>query len=104
MTTVKLWKENYKEMIKPIFTEKSLRLAKEGKYAFWVADDANKPGIKSEIARTFGVRVVSVKTIKVGNEVGRNAKGNKYAKIGGKKAVVTLKDGDKIDIFEESKK
>ncbi len=91
-------------MITPVFTEKSLRLAKEGKYTFWIPVSADKMGIKSEIARTFGVKVVSIKTIKIGNEVGRNAKGNKFAKIGGKKAVVTLKDGDKIDIFEETKK
>ncbi len=91
-------------MLKPVFTEKSLRLAKEGKYTFWVNGDADKMGIKSEIARTFGVKVVSIKTIKVGNETGKNAKGNKFSKIGGKKAIVNLKDGDKIGIFEESKK
>ncbi len=91
-------------MITPVFTEKSLRLAKEGKYTFWVSADSDKPNIKSEIARTFGVKIISIKTINVSNESGRNAKGNKFAKIGGKKAIVTLKDGDKIDIFEESKK
>jgi len=91
-------------MLKPVFTEKSLKFAKEGKYTFWVDGSADKAGIKSEIARTFGVKVIRIRTIKVGNEVGRNAKGNKFVKIGGKKAVVTLKDGDKIDIFEETKK
>ncbi len=91
-------------MITPVFTEKSLKQAREGKYTFWVSRNADKAGIKSEIARTFGVKVVSIKTTKIGSETGRNARGNKYAKVGSKKAVVILKDGDKIDIFEESKK
>jgi large subunit ribosomal protein L23 len=91
-------------MITPVFTEKSLKLAKEGKYTFSVSRNAKKPAIKSEIGRTFGVKVVGIKSTAVSGETGRNARGNKYAKLGGKKVIAILKDGDKIDVFEESKK
>lgn len=91
-------------MLKPIFTEKSLRLAKLGAYTFGVGRGLNKKQIAAEIAKLFGVHVTSVRTIKVTGERGRNAKGIKFNKISGKKAIVTLKDKEKIDLFEESKK
>lgn len=61
-------------------------------------------GLKAEIAKLFGVHVVSVKTISTSGEVGRNAKGVKFSTIRNKKAMVTLRDKEKIDLFEESKK
>lgn len=91
-------------MITPIFTEKSLKLAKEGKYSFWVGRTADKAGLKAEIAKLFGVHVVGIRTISSAPETGRNARGVKFATIRNKKAIVTLKDKEKIDLFEESKK
>lgn len=91
-------------MIKPIFTEKSLKLAKEGRYSFRVGRVENKSTIKAEIAKLFGVHVVSIRTINVKGETGRNMRGTKYSTVTQKKAIVTLKDKEKIDIFEESKK
>jgi len=91
-------------MITPIFTEKSLGLAKQGKYSFWVGRKSNKMALKSEIAKLFGVHVVSVKTISTSGEKGRNARGVKFSTIRNKKAIVTLKDKEKIDLFEQSKK
>ncbi len=90
-------------MIIPIFTEKSLKLAKDGKYSFWVDRVTDKGAIKAEIAHVFGVHIVTIKTVNVKAETGRNARGVKYAKGAGKKAIVTLADKEKIDIFEESK-
>jgi len=91
-------------MIKPVFTEKSLKMAKVGKYSFWVGIGMDKMGIKSEVAKTFGVHVTSVKTITGKSEARRNTKGQKFLTKGTKKAIVTLKEGEKLDIFEESKK
>jgi large subunit ribosomal protein L23 len=91
-------------MIKPIFTEKSLSEAKNGKYSFWVGMNDTKTTIKSEVARIFGVRVISINTVLGKSEARRNVKGRKYSTKASKKAVVTVKSGEKIDIFEESKK
>lgn len=91
-------------MFKPVFTEKSLREAKQGNYTFRVPLDVDKRQIAAKIAQLFGVKVVKVRTIKVGSEKGRNAKGKNFSIKAIKKAIVTLKAGDKIDIFEEGKK
>jgi large subunit ribosomal protein L23 len=91
-------------MIKPVFTEKSLKAAKFGNYTFRVEPRMDKKRIAAEIAKIFGVKVVRVRTIKTGGEKGRNARGKNFSVNAGKKAIVTLKEGDKIDIFEEGKK
>ena len=91
-------------MIKPVFTEKSTKMAKMGKYSFWVEPGSDKMSLKAEISRLFGVHVTSIRTIKKAGEKGRTARGKKFNKLSSKKAIVTLKDGEKIDVFEESKK
>jgi large subunit ribosomal protein L23 len=91
-------------MITPIYTEKSLKQAKEGQYTFLVGRNAVKTSLKSEISKLFGVHVIDIKTIKVSGEQKRNAKGNKISVLANKKAIVTLKEGEKLDIFEEGKK
>jgi large subunit ribosomal protein L23 len=88
-------------IIRPLITEKSLRLAREGKYSFEVAREANKLEIKSAVEKLFRVRVEKVHTI--------NMKGKPRTMFWGKrttgktkewkKAIVTVKEG-KIDIFE----
>jgi large subunit ribosomal protein L23 len=91
-------------MLKPVFTEKSTKMAKIGKYSFWVEVDSDKMSLKSEIAKLFGVHVTSIRTVRKGGEKGKNARGKKFNKLASKKAIITLKDGEKIDVFEESKK
>lgn len=90
-------------MLKPVFTEKSLKKAKEGKYTFWTDANATKLGLKSELAQLFKVHVKSVNIVKSGPETGRTIRGRKFSSLASKKAVFTLKDGEKLDIFEESK-
>ena len=75
--------------LKPVLTEKATNMAKVGKYTFWVDLLADKGKIKSEVAKAFKVKVISAKTVRV---------------KGQKKAIVTLKEGQKIDVFEEKKK
>lgn len=91
-------------MLKPIFTEKSLREAKNGNYTFQVSVGMDKKRIAAKITQLFGVKVIDVRTMKVGPEKGRNARGRNFSIQAVKKAVITLKSGDKIDVFEESKK
>ncbi len=91
-------------MITPVFSEKSLKLAKEGKYTFWVNNDSAKDEIKAEISRLFDVHVTAIRTMVTSGESKRNVKGKKIKILGNKKAIVTLKEKEKIDLFEEAKK
>lgn len=91
-------------MLKPIFTEKSLREAKNGNYTFKVGANLDKKQIAASVARIFKVTVTKVRTTKIGPEKGRNARGRNFSFRKTKKAIVTLKSGDKISVFEESKK
>jgi len=91
-------------MIKPVFTEKSLRLAHLGKYTFWIGRMDTKLSIKNEVNKIFGVHVNEIKTITTHGEAKRNNKGMQVAVMPTKKAIVTLKNGEKLEIFEEPKK
>ncbi len=91
-------------MLKPIFTEKSLADAKNGKYTFKIDSFMTKKQVAAKIAQIFDVTVTEVRTAKIGPEKGRNARGRKFNKLAVKKGIVVLKSGDKIDVFEEGKK
>jgi len=84
---------------RPLVTEKNTALQVQGKYAFEVAREANKNQVKEAVEKSFKVSVTAVNMISVrGRErrVGRRmVTGSSW-----KKAVVTLKTGDKIQIFE----
>ena len=84
---------------RPLVTEKNTVLQAQGKYAFEVAQEANKNQVKQAVEKSFKVTVTGVNMISVrGRErrVGRRVvTGSSW-----KKAVVTLKAGDKIQIFE----
>lgn len=90
-------------LIEPIITEKSSILAKEGKYVFRVDKNMSKTDIKNLVQKLFGVTVVAVRTIKVHGEVKRGFSGRKKIIKPGKKAIVSLKDKEKIDLFEAKK-
>jgi large subunit ribosomal protein L23 len=87
-------------IVRPVLSEKSTdQLDKENAYTFVVAKDANKIEIANAIEKQFGVKVKSVRTMRyagkerrVGKFIGRRASW--------KKAVVTLNEGDTIEIFE----
>ncbi len=87
-----------KVLIRPMVSEKSMMLMEENKYSFLVDKDANKIEIKHAVEDLFNVKVLNVTT--------RINKG-KYKRMGrylGKRsdtkhAVVTLAEGDKIEIF-----
>ena len=90
----------YRTIVRPIVTEKtSVAYQDRGEYTFEVAVDATKPAIRQAIEKLFGVKVTGVwtsqqrgKTRRVGKTAGRRADW--------KKAIVKLREGDTIDIFE----
>ena len=83
-----------------MITEKSTRQKEEGRqYVFEVDRDANKIEIQTAIERLFKVKVLQVRTSNVLGKMKRL--GRRYGKRADwKKAVVTLKEGDRIDFFE----
>ncbi len=84
---------------KPLITEKSTALQSLGKYAFQVADGANKTQIKMAVEKAFKVTVTGVNVITVKGKT-RHAGRRTMTTSPWKKAVVTLKAGDKIELFE----
>ena len=84
-------------IIAPVITEKSAAAAEKNVYTFKVARDANKIQIKKAIEEAFGVKVKKVNTLNTKSKsrrVGRyTGKTQSY-----KKAFVTLKDGDSIEL------
>jgi len=88
---------------RPLVTEKITNLNEKGVYGFVVACKANKVAIKKEIEDCYGVRVLSVNTMRyAGKQKTRYTKSKvqKGKRAAYKKAVVTLKSGDIIDFYE----
>ena len=86
---------------RPIITEKSMKLSTSGLYSFEVAKNVNKLQVASEVASRFKVDVLSVKIVNVKGEVKSQRRVRKtYQMPGMKKALVQLKKGQKIALFE----
>ena len=84
---------------KPIISEKSYDLTEQRKYTFEVDKRATKPQIRAAIEEIFNVDVTSVNTM---NRLGKLKKQGWTSgrRPSWKKAIVTLREGDKIEIFE----
>ena len=91
--------EPYDVLKKPLITEKSTSLLQENKYTFEVDTRANKTEIKQAVQSIFKVKVEKVNTMRVKGKTKRvrNIPGKTPDR---KKAIVTLRKGDKIEIFE----
>ena len=89
----------YEVLRRPKITEKGTTLQAQGKYAFEVADEANKPQIKQAVEQAFKVKVTAVNVMKV---QGKRRRAGRRIVVGPswKKAIVTLQPGDKIELFE----
>lgn len=88
----------------PILTEKSLGEAKKGKYIFLVDSDMNKTDVKCVIDTVFKVHTKQVRIIKSQAGTKKNLRGKIQRFTAKKKAIVVLKAGEKIDLFEEKGK
>ncbi len=87
-------------LIKPIVTEKTTGLMEENKYTFKVDKKANKLEIKHAVEAIFKVDVVEVKTMNVVGKMKRMGR-TMGMTPGWKKAIVTVKSGQRLPIFEE---
>jgi len=85
-------------ILRPVVSEKSYNLLDENKYTFIVAPDANKTEIKIAIEEIFDVKVLSVNTANRQGKTRRTRYGT-GKKADTKRAIVTLAEGDRIDIF-----
>lgn len=84
---------------RPIITEKSTALQERGKYTFEVSGDANKNQVKQAVEQAFKVDVMKVNMIVV-HPKWRGPGRRRGLTSASKKAVVTLKPGQKIEFFE----
>ncbi|MBI2934527.1 MAG: 50S ribosomal protein L23 [Chloroflexi bacterium] len=84
---------------RPLVTEKNTALQEHNKYVFEVAREANKPQIRDAVEAAFKVTVTQVNVMNVHGKT-KKMGGRLTTTPSWKKAVVTLKAGDKIQIFE----
>ena len=90
---------HYDVILAPHITEKSTLLSEHNGVVFKVANDATKPQIKEAVEALWGVKVTGVNTI-VQKGKTKRWKGRPYKRSDSKKAIVTLAEGDSIDITE----
>ena len=88
---------HYDVITAPHITEKSTLASEHNAVVFKVSGDATKPQIKEAVEAIFGATVARVNTLVVKGKTKR-WKGKAYKRSDAKKAVVTLADGDQIDI------
>ena len=93
---------HYDLIVAPHITEKSTLLSEQNAVVFKVAPGASKPEIKAAVEAIFDVSVVGVNTI-VQKGKTKRWKGKPYFRSDMKKAIVTLKDGQTIDVTEGAK-
>lgn len=90
-------------IIRPVVSEKSYALIESNVYTFEVHSDAAKPEIRNAVEEIFGVKVTSVNTL---NRKGKSVRNRRTGKVGSrpdrKRAIVTLVEGDSIDLFKEA--
>ncbi|MBK9713644.1 MAG: 50S ribosomal protein L23 [Kouleothrix sp.] len=86
-------------IIRPLITEKNTNLMALGKYSFEVDRSANKMQIKQAVESIFSVKVLKVHTMNVRGKLRRRGTSYGYT-ADWKKAVVTLAEGDRIELFE----
>lgn len=89
----------YGVLRRPLITEKDTMLQAQGKYAFEIAREANKPQIKQAVEKAFKVKVLTVNVMTVPGKTRRVGR-RQVLTQSWKKAIVTLKPGDKIELFE----
>ena len=97
MSTVKI--RNHRDiLLAPVVSEKSYALLDENKYTFLVAPDANKTEIKIAVESVFDVKVTGVNTLNRQGKKRRTRSGS-GKRADTKRAIVSVADGQRIDIF-----
>ena len=88
---------HYDVIVSPVITEKATALSEQNKVVFKVRSDATKPQIKEAVEKLFDVKVKSVNTLVTKGKV-KMFRGTRGQRSVVKKAVVTLEEGQAIDI------
>jgi large subunit ribosomal protein L23 len=87
-------------VLRPVVSEKSYALYDENVYTFLVADDANKIEIKKAVEEIFSVKVTNVNTLTRKGKRKRNRRTGGWGKRSDqRRAIVSLAEGDRIEIF-----
>ena len=87
----------YDKILSPVVTEKSTNLSELNKITFKVPDGVNKKNLKKNIEKIFKVNVTKINIIKKQNRT-KITRGKKVKVSGYKKAIITLKKGQSIDL------
>ena len=87
----------YDKIINPLVTEKSTNLSEQNKIIFKVTKSANKKNLKNNIEKIFKVNVIKINIINKQNRT-KLTRGKKVKVSGFKKAIITLKKGQSIDL------
>ena len=87
----------YDKILSPVVTEKSTNLSELNKITFKVPDGANKKNLKKNIEKIFKVNVTKINIINKQNRI-KVTRGKKVKVPGYKKAIITLKKGQSIDL------
>ena len=87
----------YDKILSPIVTEKSTNLSEQNKIVFKVNTKANKKNLKTNIEKIFKVNVIKVNIINKKTRI-KTTRGKKVRVKGFKKAIITLKKGQNIDL------
>ena len=87
----------YDKILSPVVTEKSTNLSELNKITFKVPDGANKKNLKKNIEKIFKVNVTKINIITKQNRT-KVTRGKKVKVSGYKKAIITLKKGQSIDL------
>lgn len=94
-------KDPYLVIERPLVTEKSVAAAEQGKYTFKVHPDANKIEIREAIEQIYpNVHVTKVNTVTVRGKTYRLGRVKRGKRPDWKKAIVTLRPGERIEVFE----
>lgn len=92
-------KNPYDVIVRQLITEKSTNLVEKGKYTFEVKQGTNKVEVKKAVEAAFNVKVVDVNIINVRKKARRVGKFSGF-RPAVRKAVVTLAEGQTLDVFE----
>ena len=87
----------YDKILSPIVTEKSTNISDQNKIVFKVPSKANKKNLKNSIEKIFKVNVTKINIINKKNRI-KMTRGKKIKIKGFKKAIITLKKGQNIDL------
>ena len=87
----------YDKILSPLLTEKSTNLSGENKIVFKVRNSANKKNLKNNIEKIFKVNVTKINIVNKQNRT-KFTRGRKVKVSGFKKAIITLKKGQSIDL------